>query len=272
LWQESIETFEESMQLDPDNVFTATQMIDTLTWMNEWDRVEDLLSKWIIKYPDSRDLKGQQVLTKLAHHGDLDSARELIDLLQPWGGYVYISAATKLLNYERNFDDLLVLLNSPIFTENLQAGADVGLSKGITYYLMGDEKQARKYLQQQIDHSLSQPSTGSFIDAFQLMRVATCWSYLGEIDKALEYSQKAVAMLPRGTDHLFGTMIENNHTLILARAGKRDEALKRLADSVDKVEGLPRWELYLSPAWDFFRDDERFNELARPLNLEESGK
>jgi len=272
LWQESIETFEESMQMDPDNVFAATQMIDTLTWMNEWQRVEDLLGKWIIKYPDSRDLKGQQVLAKLLHHGDLDSARELFDRLQPWGGYVYINAATNLLSFERNFDDLLVLIDDPIFTEFQQTGVDVGLSKGITYSLMGDKEQARKYLQQQIDYLLAQAPTGTFVDATQLMTQATSWAYLGEYDEALETSRKAVALLPQEKDHIFGTQIENNHTLILAMAGKRDEALKRLADSVDKAEGRTRWELYLSPAWDFFRDDERFNELARPLNLEETGQ
>ena len=272
LWQESIETFEKSMQLDPDNVFTATQTVDTLTWMNEWDRVEDLLSRWIIKYPDSRDLKSQQVWAKLYHHGDLDSARELFDLLQPWGGYVYREAATSLLNYERNFEGLLVFIDSPEFAERLQLGADVGLSKGITYYLMGDEEQARKYLQLQIDYSLAQALTGTFVDAFHMMRQATCRSYLGESDEALEISRRAVEMLPREKDHMFGAIIENNHTLILAMAGKRDEALKRLADSIDNAMGPTRWQLYLDPAWDFFRDDERFNELARPLNLDEAGR
>ena len=272
LWQESIETFEKSMQLDPDNVFTATTMVDTLTWMNEWNRVEDLLSRWIIKYPDSRDLKGQQVRAKLFHHGDLESARELFNLLQPWGGYFYIEAATSLLNYERNFEDLLVFLDSPEFAERIQYGPDIGLSKGITYHLMGDEEQARKYLQLQIDYSLAQAPTGTYVDAFQLMKQATCWSYLGDSDKALEISRKAVEMLPVEKDHIFGAIIENNHNLILAMAGERDKALKRLADSVDKVGGLTRWQLYLDPAWDFFRDDERFNELARPLNLQETGQ
>ena len=272
LWQESIETFEKSMQLDPDNVSTATTMVDTLTWMNEWNRVEDLLSRWIIKYPDSRDLKGQQVRAKLFHHGDLESARELFNLLQPWGGYFYIEAATSLLNYERNFEDLLVFLDSPEFAERTQYGADVGLSKGITYFLMGDEEQARKYLQLQIDYSLARAPTGTYVDAFQLMTQATCWSYLGDSDKALEISRKAVEMLPLEKDHIFGAIIENNHNLILAMAGKSDEALKRLADSVHKEGGLTRWQLYLDPAWDFFRDEERFNELARPLNLQETGQ
>ena len=272
LWQESIETFEESIRLDPDNVFTVTTMVDTLTWMSEWGRVENLLSRWIIKYPDSRDLKGQQVRAKLFHHGDLESARELFNLLRPWGGYFYIEAATSLLNYERNFEDLLVFLDSPEFAERIQYGADVGLSKGITYFLMGDKEQARKYLQLQIDYSLAQTPKGTYVDAFQLMKQATCWSYLGDSDKALEISGKAVEMLPLEKDHIFGAIIENNNILILAMAGKRDEALKRLTDSVDKIGGLTRWQLYLDPAWDFFRDDERFNELARPLNLQETGQ
>ncbi len=269
LWQESIETLKKSMQLDPDNVSTVTTTIDTLTEMNEWDRVEDLLNQWIIKYPDSRDLKGNQVWVKLYHHGDLDSARELFELLQPWGGFVYKEAATSLLSYERNFEDLLVFIDSPEFAEMIQYGSDVELRKGITYYLMGDEEQARKHLQQQIEYSLAQAPTGTFVDAFQLMMQATCWSYLGESDKSLEISEKAMEMLPRDKDHIFGYQIEDNHTLLLAMAGKRDEALKRLANSVDKVGGMTRWQLYLDPAWDFFRDDERFNELARPLNLEE---
>jgi tetratricopeptide (TPR) repeat protein len=216
-------------------------------------------------------MKSQQVWAKLLHHGDLEAAREWFDLLQPWGGYVYREAATKLLNYERNFDDLLAFIDSPEFSEYVQYGADVGLSKGITYYLMGDEEQARKYLQQQIDYSTAQAPTQTFVAAYQLMWQATCWSYLGEHDKALKLSEQAMAMMPRKTDHIFGSEIENNHILILARAGKRDEALKRLADTLDKPEGLTRWELHLSPAWDFFRDDDRFNELARPLNLDETG-
>jgi tetratricopeptide (TPR) repeat protein len=260
------------MQLDPDNVSTVTTTIDTLTEMNEWDRVEDLLSEWIIKYPDSRDLKGNQVWAKLYHHGDLDSARGLFDLLQPWGGFVYKEAATSLLNYERNFERLLVFTDSSEFADMVQFGSDVELRKGITYYLMGNKEQARKHLQQQIDYSLAQAPTGTFLDAFQLMWQATCWSYLGESDKALEISEKAMEMLPKDTNHIFGADIEYNHILILAMAGKRDEALKRLADSVGKAGGPTRWQLYLDPAWDFFRDDERFNELVRPLNLQETRK
>jgi TolB-like protein/tetratricopeptide (TPR) repeat protein len=269
LWYESITTFEESMRLDPANVFTATQMVDTLTFMNEWDRVESLLNEWITKYPDSRDLKGQQVRAKLSHHGDLVSARALFDLLPPWEGYVYVSAARELLNAERNFDALIAIQDSPEFIQEVQFGNRTDLTKGIAYYLMGNEDRSRQHLQQYLDFSLARTPTGNSVDAFQLTYLSTCWSYLGEHDKALASSREAMEMIALQKDHIFGTMIGQNHTLVLARAGKRDEALERLADSTDGIQGFTRWELYLDPAWDFFRDDERFNELIRPPNLKE---
>ena len=93
---------------------------------------------------------------------------------------------------------------------------------------------------------------------------------MGEHEKALESSQKAMQMIPLENDHIFGVMLARTNSLLLARAGKRDEALEMLAATVDKKEGFTRWQLYLDPRWDFFREDERFNELARPLNLDEA--
>ena len=54
---------------------------------------------------------------------------------------------------------------------------------------------------------------------------------------------------------------------VLARAGKRDQALALLPRVLDQPGGITRWELYLSPFWDFMRDDERFNEMIQPHNL-----
>jgi len=271
-WEDSISGFEEALKMDPANVFIATQMVDTLTWMNEWDQVESLISQWVTRYPDSRDLKGAQVQAKIRHHGDLKSARELFNMLQPWPGAVYTITAYMLTLYERDFDALLALEDTPMFIQVRQSNGDVGLSKGIIYDLMGDEDQSRQYLQKQVEYALAQEPTGTYADAFVLASLAASWSYLGEHEKALATSQKAMAILPREKDHLFGTAIARDHTGLLARAGKRDEALARLAVDIDKVEGFTRWELYLDPSWDFFRDDERFNELARPLNLQEAKK
>ena len=78
--------------------------------------------------------------------------------------------------------------------------------------------------------------------------------------------------MPMEHDSLYGAMMNRNHTFVLARAGEREEALERLNSSLDKTGGESRWELYLDPQWNFFRDNERFNELVRPLNLKEAPK
>jgi len=143
-WQDSISAFEESLKMDPANVFIATQMVDTLVWMNEWDQVESLVSQWIIRYPDSRDLKGAQVKAKILHQGDLKSARELFDLLQPWPGNVYADTATIVTSYERDFDAWLALEDTPMITQFRQLNGDVGLTRGIIYNLMGDENRSKR--------------------------------------------------------------------------------------------------------------------------------
>ena len=271
-WDDSISAFEASLKLDPINVFTATQMIDTLAWMQQWGRAESLINQWIIKYPDSRDLKGTQVIAKLRHHGDLKAARELFNLLPPWQGVVYTTAANSLVSFERDFEAWLELQDEPVIIENSRFGGDVGMTKGIIYHLMGNETLSRKFLQKQIEHSNTVTPVGSYVDAFVVMNLATSWSYLGEHEKALKASQKAMDILPQEKDHLFGTMLAQNHTLLLARAGKREEVLAILEATLDQYEGQTRWELYLDPRWDFFRDDERFDDLVRPLNLEDAEK
>ena len=65
-------------------------------------------------------------------------------------------------------------------------------------------------------------------------------------------------------DHVSGASFQRAHTFVLALTGQRDEALERIAANIDAPEGFSRWELYLEPEWDFFRNDERFNELVRP--------
>ena len=69
-----------------------------------------------------------------------------------------------------------------------------------------------------------------------------------------------------------GTWNSVNRAMILGMGGQRDESLAEIERLLKTPVGLNRWELYLSPDWDFFRDDERFNALARPENLEEAGQ
>ena len=271
-WDESIAAFERSNQLDPGNGFTTSIMIETLVMMNQWNTVDQQIDQLISTHPDSMDLMGHRVQAKIFKNGDLKLARELFDLLQPWPGNVYTITASTLVSFERDYDTWFALQETPEFVGENQFGSRTELSKGIISHLRGDTAAAKTHFTKQIDLFHDLPTTATYVDAFIHSGLATCWSYLNEHDKALQASIKAMEILPQEKDHIFGNTIAQTHTLILARAGKRDDALERLTINIDGKEGINRWQLYFDPQWDFFRDDERFNALAIPTNLKESGQ
>jgi hypothetical protein len=84
----------------------------------------------------------------------------------------------------------------------------------------------------------------------------------------LALAELSASLLSIQDDHVFGPGLFWRETWMLARAGQRDRALERIAEHLDGAEGLTRWQLYLQPNWDFFRDDPRFNDLVRPDGVE----
>ncbi len=80
----------------------------------------------------------------------------------------------------------------------------------------------------------------------------------------------AQRMLGNEDATVFTAEMRFTRALVLGMAGKREQSLAELENLFKRGINITRWHLYLDPNWDFFRDDERFNELARPLNLEEA--
>ena len=92
----------------------------------------------------------------------------------------------------------------------------------------------------------------------------------GEKARAIDIAEEATRILALENDKVEGTWPLRGLCRVLALTGERDRALELLAQLIDMPAGFIRWELYLDPRWDFFRDDDRFNELIRPDNLEQS--
>lgn len=80
----------------------------------------------------------------------------------------------------------------------------------------------------------------------------------------------AQRMLGNEDATVFTAEMRFTRALVLGMAGKREESLAELENLVKQGANISPWRLSLDPNWDFFRDDERFNELARPLNLDEA--
>ena len=112
--------------------------------------------------------------------------------------------------------------------------------------------------------------TGTQVDGFEQAFLARCYAGAGLFDEAVAAAGRAEHILFAGGDQIFGAVSLETVALVLGMAGRRDEALETLERLQAMPNAISRWWLYLDPEWDFFRDDERFNELARPLNLDEA--
>ena len=270
LWTESIVSFEHALDLDPANEFVATQLIDTLNQMNEWERVAQLADHWILRNPASTDLKCYKVRALMFGQGDLQAARTLLDLTPPSQGNNYFTTSYDLARLERDYDRYIEVLTGPGAREFADFTMDLpSVMTGWAQRFKGNEEEARWQFEKHLLDYSDVKGSSKIVEGFRLSGLAYSYAGLDDMESALAAIEAANNALSREQDHLFGATMHKNMTGLMAAAGQRDEALERLAENIDGPEGFSRWELYLDPNWDFFRDDKRFNDLVKPLNLKE---
>jgi TolB-like protein len=271
---DALASFARALELDAGHSRSISTMVETLINMNEFERASSLIDKYILKYPEARDLRSQKVWVYM-NQGDLESARILLDSMAPWVSNQYEATVTTLPMLERDYEKVIATENLPevaIITDNRGFIGLGDLRMAWAFRLNGDEKSALTHANYTIEKVNSIPRTGSNKDGFELSYLARAYAFVGEHDKALTTSQEAMAIIPEDVDFLFSTDLSEANAQVLALAGKRDEALAEIERLLQHPTGFSRWMLYLDPRWDFFRDDERFNELIRPLDLKESNK
>jgi TolB-like protein/Tfp pilus assembly protein PilF len=268
-WEESVAAFEKSLELDPLNSFAASTLAETLSMMNDFDRLEPLLDHWLARDPDSNDLLGWKVTLLIDYYGDVDAADELLRTHQSITGSRMSARRARVASIRRDWDEV-VRLNQEGTTSGFLPVFDrtEPFRLGWTYALKSDIESARGFFQQYLDEASQGEPAGRRARAFRAMNRAEAQAWLGNMDAALALAELSASLLSIKDDHVFGPGLHWRETWLLARAGQRDRALERIENLIDQAEGLTRWGLYLSPAWDFFRDDPRFNELVRPDGVE----
>jgi len=269
--EDSISNFEKTLLLDPGYSRSTTTMIETLISMNEFERAASLIDKFILRYPDARDLRLFKVQIYM-NQGDLEAARLLLDSMTPWVSGAYEATVAWLPILERDYKKTIAVQSLPEVAVMASNRGFIGygdMYKAWAYRLDGDEDSALKLANIAIAKLTSVPQTDTYNDGFELSVLAMAYAFVSENELALSTSRKAMAIIPEDSDIMFGSDISENNAHVLAMTGKRDEALAEIERLLEHPTGFNRWMLYLDPRWDFFRDDERFNELSRPLNIDE---
>ncbi len=272
----AVQSFELSLELDPGYSRSPTTMIETLIFYNQFERASKLLGDWMVRFPDAKDLRASKVQTYM-YQGDLKSARVLLDTMKPWVSFTFQQTITQLPMFERDYEKYIEVSRIPevlAVSNNRGPGGDHGIGRAWAYRLMGDHKQAEIFIDASIDYYHALTPTGTDTDGLELSNLAVAYALKGENEKAREAARESRLIIPEGEDSDIFTSVNLSRTnaLVLGMTGKREEALVEIERLLKHPTGFTRWELYLDPRWDFFRDDERFNDLIRPLNLKETDK
>ncbi len=270
-FDESIASFEKALRLDPANSVAVSDYLLTLMFNAEYEKGVPLAEKAIQRYPNNDVFKSHLAFMYINWKGDLSRARALLNEMTPQAGFEYVSLATQLPLYERNLSQALSTWDLPevVKYSGYRTGPTGwrGRELGEIHQLLGNHDVATGVFNQFIADENANEALAARNRAFQLINIALAYALTNEPHSALETMQEATSTIRLVEDALAGATIDGLAARILALVGQRDLAIQEIERLIDTPGyTLTRWNLTLDPRWDFFRDDERFNDLVHPVN------
>jgi len=274
LWDVAVDSLLRAADLDPADASAIGLAANTLELMRQWVRLEKLLLSAQERFSDNTELASIAAMLPLWSRGDVESALDLYTRVRPDAGQSYFFATIELPWFERDFDGAIDSWDLPEILEFASSSGFAGFRElylAQAYQQLGETDRAAQLLdeavQQLADIDRSHPDP---LVAYELQTLAEVLALQGETARAIEIAEEAARIITLASDKLDGIWPLRILCKVLALSGERDRALEIMAQLIDQPGGFIRWELYLDPRWDFFRNDDRFNDLIRPHNLEQS--
>lgn len=274
-FEQAITHLQMAIDLDPANLDARSILLDTLLNMGAYKRAEPLTDLWIEKYPETQIFKTYKAEILTFAYGRLNEAKALMTEVDPNLGYRYFTTITDTFLFDRDYQGLIEILGRPPLSQLADNGiyrAMIPELVGRAYRYMDDTENAEKHTRQAIEIGAAYRPSSIISASFNLQALARAYANSKQFDKALTTANDSIELQAESDDSLMGTWNSINRAMVFGMAGQREASLAEIERLLNTPAGLSRWELYLSPDWDFFRDDERFNALARPENLEEAGQ
>ena len=268
-FDESIASFERALQLDPLNSHNTSDYLLTLMFNAEYEKGVQLAEKAIKRFPNDDILKSHLAFMLIHWKGDLMSARALLNGMAPRAGFEFVTLATWLPLYERDYAQALSAWNMPEIIEYSQYQSSPsgwrGRELGEIHQLLGNQDMATETLKDFIAAESANESLANRNRAFQLVNIALAHALLNEPEMALANMQQATSIIDDIGDALAGAVVDAAAARVMALVGQRELALQEIERLIDTPGSqMTRWSLTLDPRWDFFRGDERFTELIAP--------
>jgi len=274
-FENAVTHYQMAIDLNPADLQARGNLVETLVLMGAYERAQPLADAWAERYPEFGIFRDYRAVLPLLRYGDIKTSRAMLEREPYSTNITYRWAATLIRLTDRDYQGLIDLNQRFGREERLNSNlpkVSLLVDSGRAAHYMGDNEMAEEYTQKAIDFAEAYQSSNPNNMAWMMSALAQAYATSGQMELALAASRNARELKPESQDSLEGPELSNTHAMILAMAGYRDEALAEIERLLNTPAGLNRWILNLSPDWDFFRDDERFNQLIRPPNLEETGQ
>jgi tetratricopeptide (TPR) repeat protein len=268
-WEESTKDLTRALELDPRNLFFLQQMSFTYEYQRRYRDLAAVLDRALKLVPSDPDTRVTRALIDLKEHADPTSAHAAIEavvaedpgaaksIAEKWfylaqceRDKVGVSRALAIIPPE-GISEGNIWWPRPFF-EALAARARCDAS-GARAAFTAARAEVEKTMREQADYAQGITVLG-MIDAG-----------LGRKDDAIREGERAVALVPVSKDAIDGADLILNLAVIYAWTGKKDLAVKQLAEAAQLPSSLNYGWLRLHPDWDPLRGDPRFEKIVASL-------
>jgi len=271
-WNESIESFQGALKIDPANRFYLSIMLETMDNAGRWQDVLDNTVPLEDADPDDLDLQITRAVAQLNLYGDLKPMERVFEKMNLTDSTQYTSWSARVYWLQRNYDAAVEVMNNPIWTSIdtdgvFQNNRDYALAR--IYQMKGKQQLANEYFDRVIASRDNVMNSSLQVQVYGGMTVATALAHRGRLDEALELAAQLVNDNPYEKDAMLYGWLLSSQALIKALAGDEEAAIDDLAVALKTPAAfqVTPWELHYDPEWDFLRDNPRFVELATPPTL-----
>jgi serine/threonine-protein kinase len=261
-WTESVDRFEEAGALDPADIRTFQEVMNTASdsrdprgryWSEELGR----------RFPESAPIAGVRAIYYLQVDGDLAAAREALAMARPEDDYYYVRASFEIPLWERDYETAVEQILKRRDAWDVLTPGTVDTWVGWFLTLAGETERAEGYLALAMDQLLAElqkPYAETY--AWPHVVVAIAYALQGDRDNAITSCDRAQTILPESRDKVHGV----NIAALCAQAKGLVGETEFVVSEIERLGLLPNEimtvnVLRLDPRWDYIRDHPRVQAL-----------